>query len=385
MSMKSIRDLHCSGPVSGVGRTADCESPARARIHTAVDGYAFDMVQLIGESYGRETVQQAWREFTLGRSDQFLGDDPNTELFFSWLFHRWSPALEKGNKIDDDTLYGVPPTRAYLQRNASRLDPNRRRYLEACLATRFGFYEIRDCRPHIGFTALDVVAGEEIEVSESLASTSLQNGDIVFAHVVSSDGAARVEAVSPFSFPAVFKRQLIALCRRCELRERADLPLRRLYFSLFESLCHPGTPEIRNSDGDRVECQTLYFDIESAQKAFEALVPLALGTTRCELLRQAKFSSDGTLREAVIPWLRSVDARGADLSTVLMGHIRIRDRKLVVEVNSTRRAQAFRLLIAATPAAAARYRRMRRREHSSQSGGVHIPPPDESEPRITRH
>ena len=68
------------------------------RIRGAVDGYAVELVRLIGESYSSDTVQQAWAEFTSGSAQPFACDDPHTELFFSWLFHRWSPSREKGNR-----------------------------------------------------------------------------------------------------------------------------------------------------------------------------------------------------------------------------------------------------------------------------------------------
>ena len=125
-------------------------------------------MQIIGESYGKDSVQNAWREFTIGSGEQFLGDDPNAELFFAWLFHRWSPESAAAHKIDDESCYGVPPTRAYLARNASDLDPLQRRYLEACLAACFSFYEILDCKPHIGFRARDVLAGGEVEAMSGL-------------------------------------------------------------------------------------------------------------------------------------------------------------------------------------------------------------------------
>jgi hypothetical protein len=358
--MKSARNTPCSQGGLHSGTTADYEPPAWHRVRRAVEGYAPAIVQIIGESYGKDSVQSAWREFTIGSGDQFLGDDPNAELFFSWLFHRWSPESEGTHKIDDKSCYGVPPTRAYLARNASDLDPLQRRYLEACLAAHFSFYEILDCRPHIGFKARDVLAGKEVEVSESMASTSVQNGDIVFAHIVSIDGIAMMEAVSPVSFPPTIKAHLTKLRRRREWGGRADLPLRRLYFRLLESLRWPPLPEVRNTEGEVIESRTLYFDIESAQRAFNSLAPLALGATRRELLEMTKFGADGELREATIPWLEPVGTKGLDPETLLMGYIHIRGRKLFVEVNSARRAKAFRLLIANTPAATARYRRTRR-------------------------
>jgi hypothetical protein len=206
------------------------------RIRGAVDGYAIGIVRLIGESYGRDTVQQAWLEFTSGNGEAFHGDDPHTELFFSWLFHRWSPTREKGSRVEDFTLYGVSPTRAYLNRNSSQLHSLLRRYLETCLVTSPGFYEVVNCEPHVGFRARDVMTGAECQVSEGLASTSLSDGDIMFAHLVPIEGATMLEAISPLSFPPIFKRHLTRLCRRKELIDPRAGGLRKLYFTL----AHPG-------------------------------------------------------------------------------------------------------------------------------------------------
>jgi len=327
-------------------------------------------VRVIGESYGRDSVQQAWREFTLQDSGQFVVNNPHSELFFSWLFHRWSPALEKGHKLDDDTCYGIPPTRTYLARNAPHLDAFLQRYLEACLASRFGFYEILNCTPQVGFKARDIVAGVEHHVSEGMASTSLQDGDIVFAHIVPIDGTAMVEAVAPVSFPAACKKQLSELCRHRELCEHSDLPARQLYFAMFESRRCAPLPEIRNTDGEVIEIIYLYFDIECAQTAFDSLQSLALGATRGELLQRAKFGRDGALLEVSIPWNKRSAEGAAEIEALVLGYIRIRDRRLVVKVNSKQRARTIRALIANIPASTARYRRTRKQSiharHRSQ-------------------
>lgn len=97
----------------------------------------------------------------------------------------------------------------------------------------------------------------------------------------------------------------------------------------------------------------------AAQSAFEALAPLALGSTREELLSQARLDAAGAVVEADIAWIRRNDPKGATLETVVMGHLRIEDQKLTVEVNSAARAKAFRALIATIPLNA-RYRRTRK-------------------------
>jgi hypothetical protein len=379
--MKSARNTSCSEVGLSSEAAADGESPDGHRIRRALDGYATAIVRIIGESYGKESVQHAWREFTIGGGGPFLGDDPNAELFFSWLFHRWSPELEESLKIDDESCYGVPPTQAYLSRHAPGLDPLQRRYLEACLAARFGFYEILDCKPRIGFKARDVLAGKEVDVSEGTASTSLRNGDIVFAHIVPIDGTAMMEAVSPFSFPPTLKTQLTGLRRHREWNGRADLPLRRLYFKLLESHRWLPLPEVRNADGQVIETRTLYFDIESPQRAFDSLAPLALGATRRELLAVTKQRDNGELYEATIPWLKPKQARVSDPEFVLLGYIRIRGKRLVVEVNSAQRARAFRLLISGIPAATARYRGTRKRSPDRRA----LSSSYETDPSRTQH
>jgi hypothetical protein len=205
------------------------------RIRGAVDGYGAEIVRLIGECYGTKTLEQAWWEFTLGDTQAFQFNDPHAELFFSWLFHRWAPEKEKGSEVDDSSLYGVPPTRAYLDRRSSRLHPLLRRYLELCLVTAPSFYEVSNCRPRIGFGARDVMSGRELLVNEELASTSLSNGVIMFAHLVKIDNTTMLEAISPLAFPQDAKERLQRLSRKYA-GEPGDAPdLRGLYFALVQS------------------------------------------------------------------------------------------------------------------------------------------------------
>ena len=201
-------------------------------IRGAIDGYATGIVHLIGAAYGRDTVQHAWREF-MSADETFHGHGPNAGLFFSWLFHQWSPTPEKGNTVIDHTLYGVPPTRAYLQRSSHRINPLLRQYLEACLATSPGFYEVVTNKPHVGFKLRDVLTGVECEVLEALASVSLGRGDILFAHLVSMDEMTLMDAISPLSLPATLKQRLIQLCSRRCLPEQVGPELRKVYFSLL--------------------------------------------------------------------------------------------------------------------------------------------------------
>jgi hypothetical protein len=227
---------------------------AERRIRQATNGYAEALVPFIAHWYGSDCLQQAWQEFMLGNSMQFNGDDAHSELFFSWFFHCWSPATAKANTAADRTLYGIPPTQAYLARAPCRLDPLLRQYLEVCLQTPFGFYQIVKCFPQSGFRAREVLSGMQIEVIDSLASTSLSNGDIIFARIPFLDGTWVMDAISPVSFPWSFQRRLF-VSRSPESLKRSKWALRRLYFDLLEAYILE-RPEIRSCNGPGIApCQ----------------------------------------------------------------------------------------------------------------------------------
>jgi hypothetical protein len=176
-------------------------------------------------------VQTAWREFNIGQGRPFCGYDANAELFYSWLFHKWAPVRERGDRVRDETVYGISPTQAYLNRG-SALNPLLRLYLEACLATSPRFYEVLGCEPGLSFLAREVLTGAPYTVIESLASTSLKRGDILYAHLIPIGQLTLMEAISPRSLPPQSKRRLLELCRERRAPEEGGPELRRIYFTL---------------------------------------------------------------------------------------------------------------------------------------------------------
>jgi len=217
---------------SADGDVSRRESSSEHRFHTLVAEHATAIMRLIIASCSRTTLQQAWQEFTFGHGGKFAGDDLNSELFYSWLRHRWFP--RRGTRAAR-SLCGQSPTRAFLARASTSVDPLLRRYLNACLATPCGFHEILDCTPHRSFVARNVLTETELEVKDALASVSLREGDLLYAHIVPLGDAAVLEAIAPFSFPADWKALLLERCARRELHEPQESPLRHIYFELCES------------------------------------------------------------------------------------------------------------------------------------------------------
>lgn len=208
---------------------------AASLIRAAVHGYAFALLPMIPATYGPDSMQEAWREFTFDDDAVFNGNDAHAELFFSWFFHCWVPTPEQGNKVADPGVYGIPPTQTYLARHSSNLNPLLQRYLEACLKSPLCFYEVSAPRPNIGFRAQNLLTGVTIDVIEKLASTSLEDGNIVLARIPFIDGMHIVDAISPISFPSSFRTRLGEIHVDPNSRECSDLLLLDSYFDLLES------------------------------------------------------------------------------------------------------------------------------------------------------
>jgi hypothetical protein len=338
----------------------DLTEHAWKRMREAIKSYAPALLDFTLTTYGAEALHEAWFEFTLGSDEEFSNNHPEAMLFIPWFFHRWTPAAAKGNTIVEANLQGVPPTSAYLARKARHLNPLLQRYLEACLAAPFGFHEVLSCEPQVGFTARDVVQGKELRVRDQAASSMLMKGDILYGQLVQLQGFAMLEASAPFAFPPAYKTHLIQMRHRQELRIEPDAALRTLYRTLAEGYLNPRPPELHNTDGDVLEPRTLYYDIASAQEAFDALKALALNVSEDELREDAKSGPDGTLLEATIPWMRPASPNHSAMQTVVAGQIRITGRKMTVDVNSMERARAARALITEKLGTRARYLRTRK-------------------------
>ncbi|HEY4762137.1 MAG TPA: hypothetical protein VIH75_00585 [Candidatus Sulfotelmatobacter sp.] len=78
-----------------------------------------------------------------------------------------------------------------------------------------------------------------------------------------------------------------------------------------------------NTDGDLLLFPTLAFRIESAEAAFDALAPLAVGHSREELLDDAELSDDGKLWRVGIDWIKEGNPKSKTWDSPILGHIKI--------------------------------------------------------------
>src|SRR5260370_37437755 len=124
-----------------------------------------------------------------------------------------------------------------------------------------------------------------------------------------------------------------------DLLRYADL-IRATYLDIRDRLFAP--PVLCNTDGDPLLFHTLTFRIESAEAAFDALAPLAVGHSREDLLDDAELMDDWRLRKVDIDWIKEGNRKFKTWDNTILVHIKISEGRVIVEVNSENRAKRMR-------------------------------------------
>jgi hypothetical protein len=373
------------------------------RVRRALDDFemAATLLAFVNETYGPLAVHEAWEEFLVWPDDDLpplAQDSPHIGLFMSWLFHAWAPDPHE-TLVENTALHDRVPTQVFLELHRGRVDSLLCRYLEACLATPLSFHEILSCEPGLGFTARDVFTGKELEVMERGASQTLQPHDIVFGQLVPIDGIVMLESCSPFELTPDCKLPILDLrdairkqVRRISANELDDydIELRELYLSMTNRFLKARLPQLQNTDGEALVPQRVIFEIDSAERAFEALKHLARGESKADLESTIERDPEGKMRRAEIPWLKRANAKRKNRQNTVLGFIRIEGKHLTCEVNSVKRARKIRALIESALGKHARCRAteiqsIERLLSEAQSGASHSSPvADESAALMAR-
>jgi hypothetical protein len=325
------------------------------RVRRALDEFsmASTMLPFVAETYGPDAIEEAWEEFT-GAEEPFDPETPHIQVFMPWFFHRWSPDPYSTEVADDAALHERSPTEIFLERRRARLDPVIRRYLGSCLEAPFSFHEILRCDPGHGFQARDIFTGEERAVLERMATQGMQPGDIVFGQLVPAEGITILEAASLCFIPPIYKIELIDFRKellRGEPRFTAatlcewDLELIKRYLGIMEKVLHPQVPKLHNTDGEPLEMHRLVFDIDSPEKVLDALKSLDVGRSEEEFLAATERTARGEFKCVQFNWTKPGNRLHESWSTTIVGHIEIKGRRLLAELNSARRAQEFETLV----------------------------------------
>lgn len=353
---------HCCGSAAPVEPAGNL---AWRRIRRLLEEDNRQLQRFVVNAYGPEALAEAWDEFapeTLAETGLDF-ESPHIGVFMSWFHNFWSPDPNGPSEVRDKALHGIVPVRAYLARRAGRLDPLMREYLESCLSEPLSFHEVVEVARGEGFTLRDLLTGRAQRVAERSATEHMHSGDIVFAQVVHAGGLALLECCSSFAFPPIARIQIADACRKLlGRRKRSTFPLREydfevlgIYHAVAEPLLNPAIPTLMNTHGEPLSMRRLVFEIDSAERAFEALRGLD-SASEAELAESARRDADGRLVEAELHWIEAETLRRGRMQNTVLGTVRIGGTRLTAEVNSEARERRLRAIVEKALGPAARHR-----------------------------
>ncbi|MDQ6921940.1 MAG: SEC-C domain-containing protein, partial [Candidatus Dormibacteraeota bacterium] len=319
------------------------------RIHELCARLQMELLQFVDSRYGRQLLDEAWRQFTLFEAMTLDLESIQMPVFMPWFFYEWNPDPHE-TVLPSAEAAGFTVASAYLSRRGRYQDPLTVRYLKACRDSAFSFLDVLEVSPGSAFTARDALTRWEGAVIEKTASRTLQRGDIIFAKAVTVDGVTVLEGCAPFAFPPLAKTSIIELRNRIRkvsptvtadvIKAHRDEVL-DIYHSTTDRVLNPKMPSVTNTDGDPLMFCRVRYEVPSARGAFDALRHLSHADTEAQLLADATFDEAGELRSVEIPWSREVDDAPA-WKNISLGNIEIDGQRLVAEVNSEARASEFR-------------------------------------------
>lgn len=203
-------------------------------------------------------------------------------------------------------------------------------------------------------TQFDLLRRIKYDVTERSASESLKRGEIIYCATTDVGGIKSNIGTSPYALRPIAKRDVLELRKwiigetgkgelSAEHLHEFEYDIRGLYLQILKGMFTP--PNLANTDKDHFVPHKLYFDLDSADRAFHVLKSLAEGSNESELLESATIE-DGLIVKAEIPWLGgNEEARKRLGRPVLLGLLKIDEDRLVVEVNSKERAELIRRLV----------------------------------------
>ena len=322
-----------------------------ARQHAESERLTGEMTRFAAHKFGNR-LHEAWQDFNLSDVPPPLEEfSDERQVFMPYFLFQWNPAGRSRPRTAPGPAGVV--ARRYMREKSKQLTAMERMFLEQAATQPLSFYEVVWNQPGDRMGMRDVLMGGETEVIERSGSRSLRPGDLLFAQIWHQPELAVLGSLAPLAIPPDKKVGVIELRKKLKKRiakqnrdltphdllRYADL-IRTTYLDIRDALLTP--PRLCNTDGDPLLFHRLTFRIDSAEAAFEALAPLAVGRSREQLLDGTELDESGKLRSVDFDWVREGNRTFKTWDNTILGHIKISDQRLIAEVNSWKRAQRLR-------------------------------------------
>ncbi|MFH1567466.1 MAG: SEC-C metal-binding domain-containing protein, partial [Gemmatimonadota bacterium] len=307
------------------------------------------LVKHARKAHGASSLIRAWLDFWFAEEEELDQLEPPDEspwltLFGRWMTYLWIPAESEDEWVESDFPSDGTVVAGFLKAGAPGADEPTRQYLEAARRTPLCFHEVVALEPGRGALLRDLVTDQERFVHDRDLSELADPWDLVLCQVVELGEVAVLGAAGPYALPPAQCREAVerelAPCRElvrqdpgsyaAELLE-GDADLIGVYRALLLKLEQAPAPEVRNTDGDRLEwCRSTY--------VFE---PAARGRVveRLEGMRNIEREDDGG-GAAQFVWLSQRDQVAGQKAH--KAAVTVTAGMLVTESNSRRRDRLLR-------------------------------------------
>ena len=294
-------------------------------------------------------------------------DDPaadEEEKFFSYFC--FDHVLPDGRCVAD----------MFLERAGNRLDPEACKAIERMIAARLRPYQVVEVVLDEGLRLLDLSTDERLFVSERSATHQLHQWDLLAARVTRFEDGRRELDGSVYLLPLRLKDKLLGLLRGAHKSVRRKAPTAEddLIWRMSAAIIHAfwlanvvfaAPPSVVTAEGDPMEFGRVAYDVVDV---------LAV---RAALEAHPEIDSDET-----DSWVWFEKAHDEAFERRSLGHLRLEDGRLTLEVTSRRRAERLRRLVQDAAGGALRHRSTRFESVEKAVARHHKRPSPEAEPEL---
>ncbi len=315
-----------------------------------IDGH---LLPYVIKTFPKEIMAEAWDDFVLGEE---LPEEASallySNLFLPWFLVTWVPLEE------DFSLQGKPIALKYLEAKPHKLSSYQQQFIQAICQTPYSFYVVLEVVPEKSLLLKDILLGTDYRVKEKNATFSVKSGNIMFTRVLTLEDQSICIGTSPYIIDAQYYPGLLDLRDGLEevygspltvqaLREDFPWDVHEEWLSILEEILNPPLPVLRNTDGELIELCTIHFALMiPPEEAFRRLLPLTLEKDPSPFLEEATRDKQGDITKIQFCWSKRGNKMHKSWSNTTMGDITIQKKSLVISVNSKKREEKIKKLLA---------------------------------------
>ncbi len=304
------------------------------------------------ERFGSNVIAEAWDEFNNEQELEIPEDETPIEfetIFLPWFLFNW--IADDYNDSDIEPI-GKPIAMLYLEEKSHKLDSFQQRFIKSICAEQYSFFVVTDVIPGQALVLKDLIINRTVSIHERQGSETIKVGGIIFTRVMTMNESSVMVGCAPIVIPGNYHSYFIDLRDdwRPAFKELGndillefEDEIRQIYHEINEQLNNQEPPQLQNTDGDPLEFIQLHYQLCcSPKEAFAAVQSLAIALTEEELLEEGRFDSQGNLKSIEVPWMEKTGAEKMVGQTTVKGNLNISPDKLIIDVNSQKRADVVK-------------------------------------------